>query len=793
MNGTKTLSPPYAVVAVFAVSAAMLAYEILLTRIASVLLTSQYLFLIIGVSLLGVSAGAVVEYYLANRADRKTGVSPGLWLSWSSVVLVISTGLVLIIGLEGGLFILALSAGLPFAVTGFILSRFFRLLTSMTGILYAADLTGAAAGALSIPLLLPALGPGQSIILLAAILGFAGAAGELKRPWGTRTFITLPTALLIAGVFYLNRGNAMLGEVPIGKNPDKDLYRLMALQGGTATVVDSRWSTFGRTDLVRFHGDSTMMSLFIDGAAGTNMLRFNGDLADSSRMLLQATQEFAGMIPLLNLRDEQKDNALIIGPGGGRDVLLTLKAAFREITAVEINPEIVEIVRDYRNFNGGIYTDFDNVDVVVAEGRNFLRHSTEKYDLIMLFMPITKSSRSLNAFVLSESYLFTKEAFTDYHRHLTDEGSLLIMAHGMPEITKMMTTAIAAMQDEGLTVQQGMRHLYILGSAMMPLFGLRKTPLQNEESDFLHAAVHTATFDSRYSYIPGVEQKLLRPPLPTTVDAGIPMMNPAFIALAEGKLSLNLLERGTGFNFVPATDDRPFFFQYSFGVPEAVLTVLWLALVALAVVALVPGYRSLGRSQEGRRFSWWLPIFFVAIGVGYIVLELALFQRFIFYLGDPSRTLAVMLASLLVGSGVGSFVSRNSTDRVAILGGFLSAVTASCLLIFIPAVFAALHGSSLQTQLAISAIILFVQGVPMGLMFPIGLRVAELHLGKPSIPWMWAINGSASVVGSALAVAIAISAGYTWSLIFGAFSYLLAALSMHFASRQGELVLGENH
>ena len=707
---------------------------------------------------------------------------------------------------------MAASAGLPFAVSGWILSRLFRLYTQMTGSLYAADLAGAAAGALFVPVLLPALGPAQSILALATILAAVGAAGMVGHRWGAKTLIASATAIVAVGILYLNSGNALFGETPIGKDPDKDLYRLTTLQGGSTEIVDSRWSTFGRTDLVRFDNDSTMMTLFIDGAAGTNMLRFNGDLADSSRTFMQATQDFGGMIPLLNLRDDQKDNALIIGPGGGRDVLLTLKAGFKKITAVDINPQMVEIVKDYRKFNGGIYTGYKNVKVVVAEGRNYLRHIDEKYDVIMLFMPITKSSRSLNAFALSESYLFTKEAFADYQRHLTDEGSLLIMGHDMPEAPKLTTTALATMLDEGMTVRQAMNHLYILGSHMMPLFGMRKTALQPSESDFLHSAAHYTMFDCRYSYIPGVEQQLLPPPLSSSIDAGVPMMNPLFIAVAEGKVPLERFERGVGFNLVPANDDRPFFSQYGFSVPAVVVTVLWVALAVLAAVLFIPGLRfrfrmsrfsgsstSSSKSDDhtageaGQNpFSWWLPIFFIAIGMGYIVIELALFQKLIFYLGDPSRSLALLLASLLAGSGVGSLISRNSKGRGAMLGGLFSAVAAMCVLIFMPAVFSALHDSSLPMQQIVAAVALFLQGLPMGLMFPIGLRVAEMRLGKPAVPWMWAINGSASVVGSALAIVIAMSAGYSWSLIFGGACYGIAALSMQVCAQGTRASLNTN-
>lgn len=762
----------------FVLSGVMLTYEILLTRVASVLLTSQYIFLIIGVSLLGISVGAILEYLGAKRSNLTQPGLPALGLT-AAAVLALSIFLILKVGANSGLMVLALSATLPFGVSGFFFARLFRLYTSLSGLLYAADLLGAAVGALTVPLLLPSLGPIQAIFLLALLLAVAATLLTLR---GNVRWILLGLSetVLLALLLFFNSGNALLGDVPIGKTPDKDLYRLTTMQGESATIVESRWSTFGRTDLVRFESDPSTMAIFIDGAAGTNMVSFNGSFDDSSGSIGHTIHDFGGLVPLSDLKDDQKNSALVIGPGGGRDVLLGLKVGFKHITAVDINPQMVAIVKDYRAFNGGIYTDYENVDVVVAEGRNYLRHSGRQYDLITMFMPITKSSPSLNSFALSESYLFTKEAFKDYYNHLTEKGSLLVMAHSMPEAAKLLTTAIRALQEEGLSEQQAMKRLYILGSEMMPLFGLKKSELLPAESDFLHRASHLKMFDSQYSFIPGVEQQLVRPPLSKSVDAGVPMMNPIFLELSKGSLPLQQIEVGTGMNLIPATDDQPFFFQYDFSLPQILFTVLWLSMGLLGAIILVPArWFQIRLYAEGKRFSWWIPFFFTTLGLGYIVIELSLFQKIVFYLGDPSRSLALLLAALLVGSGVGSLLSRNAGRRTAMLCGLISATLALISLAVVPMLFSSLHNVTTGVQQSVAAVALFIQGIPMGVMFPIGLRIAERHFGNAAVPWMWAINGSASVAGSALAIIIAMSLGYSWSLLFGIFCYAAATLSIY--------------
>lgn len=764
----------------FLLSGAMLMYEILLTRMASVLLTSQYVFIIMGISLLGISFGAVVEYRIARRRESTPGITPGLWLTAVGLALAGSLFLLVKLGAEQGKLILVMATAVPFAVSGFAFSRLFRLYAHMSGALYAADLIGAAAGALIVPVFLPAAGPVVLVLSGAAAIALFGCVFAAMQKFDAKAVTSIVLAIALSAFAMAESNQGILGPIPVGKDHDKDLYRLVHMLGVEPEIVDSRWSTFGRTDLVRFGKDSTAMSIFIDGAAGASMLRFTGDFQDTTASFAGATHQFGAMVPLLTLAEQQKDSALIIGPGGGRDVLIALGAGFKNIAAVEVNPEMVQLVRDYRDFNGGIYTDFENVHVRVAEGRDFLRHSNAKYDLIMLLMPITKSSRSMNAFALSENYLFTKEAFQDYYDHLTGEGSVIIMAHGMSEIAKILTTAVAVLQDRGLPVEAAMDRVYILGSETMPLFGMRRMPLQIQESRILHAAAHYTLFDCSLSYIPGVEQQLVRMPISTAVDAGIPMMNPVFLDLASGRMPFTRLTQNTGFNLEPVTDDRPFFFQYSFDLPPVISSLFWLAIAVLVGVLLVPGhyFRMQVEMQEGRAFKWWLPLFFVAIGAGYIIIELALFQKLVFYLGDPARSLAILLAALLVGSGVGSFLSRNAMARISVAGGYSSAGVAVLLLFVMPALYAMLHDATLPTKQLVAAALLFIQGIPMGFMFPVGLRAAERAFGRAGVPWMWAINGSASVAGSAIAVALAMMFGYTWSLLFGAFCYIVAGTSM---------------
>ena len=221
-----------------------------------------------------------------------------MWLVGSAGVLVLALVLILKVGPYAGLLVMAVSAALPFTVSGLILSRLFRAAPGLTGSLYAADMAGAAAGALIVPIMLSDLGPVQAILALAAMLAAIGTLLTLTHFRLVQTVPALVLFVTVAGLLYGNRENALLGDVPFGRTLDKDLYRLSALPGSSFEIVESRWSTFGRTDLVRFKNDPSMMAVFIDGAAGTNMPHVSGGLGGSSPSVLEATPAFGRMVPV---------------------------------------------------------------------------------------------------------------------------------------------------------------------------------------------------------------------------------------------------------------------------------------------------------------------------------------------------------------------------------------------------------------------------------------------------------------------------------------------------------------
>jgi hypothetical protein len=218
-------------------------------------------------------------------------------------------------------------------------------------------------------------------------------------------------------VLTYNGKKEFLGEVPIGNFAEKDFYHVYPNLNFQSQIIDSRWSIYGRSDLVQYSHQDIVKQLFIDGAAGTQMYRFNGSITKTNPLLLDLLLRHSNAIPFLFLQDNGKNNMLIIGPGGGKEVLIGMFSSVKNITAVEINPDFVALVKDHNEFNGGIYTDFPNVHVLVQEGRHYIKRSKEKFDLIVMALPSTEQMQSIEPFAQNENYLLTVEAIQDYLKY----------------------------------------------------------------------------------------------------------------------------------------------------------------------------------------------------------------------------------------------------------------------------------------------------------------------------------------------------------------------------------------
>lgn len=769
--------------AIFLISFSVLTFEVALTRIFSVMLSYHFVFAITSSAMLGLGlGGGLFKQYGAAHSERAIRVSAFAFpLILAAAVLAI---LILPIyefdSVTGfGFWLYIILALLPFCAAGLCISGLFQEFSSRSSLLYGADLLGAAAGALAVVPAMDAFGAVNTVFLAAAIAALGGLI--LGLPGIRRAIPALGSLIVLAGSFAWLIATGTSIPVPIAKDPNKDMYRMLANPAYKAKIVESRWSSFGRTDLVKSELLPNEMTLFVDGAAGSVMYNLEAMLKDEEETA-HLTLHYGQFFPFMFMKDQEKQSALAIGPGGGRDIVVALLGGVRNITAVEVNPDVVQIVKKYGAFNGGIYSGNPQVTPVVAEGRNYVRTTKQKFDIIMMSIPITKSSRSVEGYALTENNLFTIEAFSDYLDRLMENGRIVIVAHNDAEIYKLIGLATSAFAKRGISERDAMKHIYTVAADMMPALVIQKQPITEDEAKAIHLAMHQLGFDKGAFFIPYIDQQVIKPGERIGVDRELRMFDQFLVEVSEGNFSMATLAKGSTIDLRPPSDDRPFFYKFERGLPSPFGFFLFLIVAFLLTLLVLTGLKPiktkgrpttmLGTLRESPQAKKFL-LLFSALGIGYMVVEIALFQKLMLYIGQPQMALTVLLFSLLLGGGSGSLLSSFMARRSP-KGGAFAALAAASLIVILMFLFRTIYSTSLDPRLA-SMLLILPLGAIMGCPFPIAMRYLGLHKFEGFTSLMWGVNGIASVLGSALAMIVGISWGFTAALLTGAVVYVCAA------------------
>lgn len=789
-NGT----PWILLAGVLLISFSVLALEITLTRILSVMLSHHYVFVAISMAVLGLGWGGIFVY-LFRRASVEQGKFGHMALFAGLFSLSIPLAVIAMVKspyVDNVLFYCFVIL-IPFFLAGVVLAQAFQLFAHQSGKVYGADMMGAAVGALLVIPLLNRLGGVNGAILVSlpaavACLLFATQAAK-RRIWVSAANIFIVGAILVASVAIPGMANVVIGENP--KKSIHDAFYSESSPGGR--IVETRWTSFGRTDLVQFDSEPDKMGLYLDATAGTPMFRFSGDPDDPGLKAEVLKFTFPGYFPFLFLEEAERDNALIIGPGGGRDVLLALMGEVKQITAVEVNGDLVDMVKEYSWYNGGIYTDFANVNIVVDEGRNFLRRQKEKFDIIMLSMPVTYTSRSPEGFALTEDFLFTKESIRDYLDHLTEEGRLLVVGHHQLEIMRLISISLAALEEMGIGSRTAVKHIYTVGSNMYPLFVLKKTKFEPEEIFVRHRVLHFSPFDPSGSNLPYVTRGSGQVHIDENRFDQCGVLGPVLTTLGDGDTTLEdwteaISEQGYDISLV--TDNTPFFYNFKEGVPRPLSLALWVSAGFLLLSILAPpvywkkrnpfALDGKGNPTDSLWNQFSFVLLFSMLGVGFMLAEISLIQRFILFLGAPILSFTVVLFSVLFGAGIGSISSGRISSQGLVKGITIVSLCVSLVLLayafLVLPLLGQLLGLSLPVRSLISAGMLIPLGFLLGFPVPLGIRLLKERGLERHIAWMWGINGTASVVGSVAAIVVAMKLGLVQVLLISAACYFLASL-----------------
>jgi spermidine synthase len=767
---------------IFLVSCGVLVLEVAITRLFSVLMYYHFGFMAVSLAMFGLGASGLWLFRFEDRYDEKRfRRSVALWATAAAVSVALALGIILRlpITLEYSnanavrLILIYATLLIPFFCAGMAIALILFKRSLEVSRLYSWDLIGAALGAFVTVPLLNTLGAIGTCLAAAALFGF----GAMTIGWTNRKWRVIP-ATVLALVITLTALNEPLG-----------LLQLKYLKGRVKEqTAFEGWNAYSYITVQKPDARGDLAKIEIDADAATFILRdpFNTWTSEQLRESVALTWASSSAHEMAR----PGGRSLIIGPGGGIDVVFALAAGAAQIDAVELNPIIANDVMkgEFAGFAGDIYSR-PEVNLVIDEGRSFVRRSAHQYDHIQLTLVDTWAATAAGAFSLSENHLYTIEAFDDYIAHLTPDGILSITRWAFPqprEALRLMTTAFAAAERAG--IDNPKRHVIIAaiplpGSGMrMASFIFKRSPITQGDHQMVMDRVRATSGELLYS--PFDQRQSAYYEFARTADPA------GFIASYE-------------YNVSPVNDDQPFFFNiirmgglrgiFSLELESRKNNIGILNLIGVAIISVIlVGLFFIGpllTMKRGRqllqtRGGLAMMAYFVAIGLGFILVEVALIQQFVLYLGHPVHALTVILTSLLVCAGFGALHSRSvPPERCLRYRGwhFAGLVTVILLeVLAMPQLFQATLHMVLWIRVAISVVALAPLGFLLGHPFPIGLKHVESRRHE-MIPWAWGLNGAASVLGSVGAIAIAMLAGYTVVVIVGTVCYLGAWLCLAMA------------
>jgi hypothetical protein len=752
---------------IFLTALSGLVLEVSITRIFSAAIWYHFAFVAVSVALVGLGASGLVVQYGVKKLRGKWAEDLTIFSAWGITIFIPIT-LFVMHALASQVIYLPLFMALfsvPFFFIGIIISAAFSAFGSVAGRLYAADLIGASAGALLVVLFLMLTGGEGANLIVGLIAAIGATIFSLIAKNSRKLIVSFIFVAFAISLIVLNHA-IQIFAIPTDPTAHKDLPMYLRDHPGSK-IVKTQWNSFSRIDVVE-GGEGTeglVAKVFIDGGAGTNIISWDGNT--------ESRQELPTWMQYLPFKMMQDPKVLVIGSGGGRDVVAALVSGSKDVTSVEINPIIYDTVKSYGEKAGNVYSH-QYVTSHVDEGRSFITRSSEKYDIIYVPFVDTWASVSSGGLSVSENFLYTVQGFQQYYDHLTDRGKI-VTVRWLIDAPRFVTTYAKLLEQNGIPKDQLSRHLIMVTSdsytqdpsVTMVIFS--KVPFTDDEIKFFSESF------SQYDYKPIL--------LPGQI------MGEPYPALLEGKIRLEQFYDLFKTKVYPVTDDNPYFLSFEKPLPYAVEALLYASIGIVAIFLLIP-FAWMRRAavivteKSELRIATVIP-YFAALGMGFILIELALLQKLILLLGNPTMTFAILLFTLLISSGSGSLLSsriarNNMKNLVFVIGGI--AAIGILYAIFLPFIVYSTIAQPFEVKAAISVAVLAPIGFLMGMPFPTGVRLLKAH--RPEyIPWMWAINGAFSVLGAVLAIALGIMYGSSYALILGISIYLIA-LGISFASKK---------
>lgn len=724
-------------------SLTLLGLELIWTRIFSAEFFYSFAFLVLSLAVLGLGLGALALRLFPVLGRRRYFA---LLLALSGCATLAGPPLVFCLNLQfsalldswsmvGRLLLAILLLSSAYFFGGAALAVLLRRNHRDMPRLYMADLLGAGLGVVVAIVLMNGFGTPAATFLIAVpvLLAALLAARGIAR--------VVPLILLAAPFVLMHYADKLLE----------------ARREERAPIVYTHWDATAKIKVYEYSKKSRGIN--IDNAANSPVLAFNGDWNRP------AEDRFEFGIDVSNLiKRFESCTFLSLGAGGGGDVLQALQAGASEIHAVEVVPHINQMMLtgELADFSGRIYHD-PRVRVITEDARAYVRQHKHKFDLIYSLSSNSFAALASGSFALAENYLFTTEAFRDYWESLTDDG-FMMMEHQffMP---RLVASLMDALQASGVAEPQAHFAVYDLPRMHRQMVLFSKRPLTDE----IRNTAFGELTDDNY--------------------ADIHLLYPAPEELASN-LTNRIVQEGwqraadsAKVNITPCTDDHPFVGQMGrwknfhwekpaklsgfdvYGYPFSQLIIIVILLVTLVLVVplnLVPCL------IRGPRLRLAPGLYFCMIGMAFMSVEVVLIQKYTLFVGPSAYSVATMLLTLLVGSGIGSRCSARISTRVAFAGLIAWLLLETFVLRHVTT---ALVGLSPAARILAAVLLVAPLGFFMGMPFPKGaLRVGAL------VDWGFAVNGAASVIGATAVLLVAMTFGFRVALLSAAALYVLAWL-----------------
>ncbi|HKP57713.1 MAG TPA: hypothetical protein VJV78_13370 [Polyangiales bacterium] len=776
-------------------SGSMLMHQILLTRVCALRLQFHFAFLVISNCLLGFGAAGTV----LSIAQDRWRAQPSRWVARSTVAYLVSLiatyAFLIAIPLPENIkasrfdHVLLLSlfnlvGAVPFFFSGLVVGLLLSAHTVQADRLYAVDLLCAGLGCVLCPALLPSVGAGGAFAV-SALLALSAAVLATRERYGR--------PVLIGGALVL-----AVGLVIVPKLDRWAPVPAKSTLGPTAhTPVESRhsvWTANSRIDLTRREG--CVEPIFMLGKHQREPLpRECAEIAQdatAATTIINFSQEPAALELLRNsmysatYRLKQKPKVLIIGVGGGNDAWAAKINGASKIKGIELNWPILDIHRhELHHFSRNLIDD-PTVEFVADEGRSALMRESRDYDVVQMTGIDTWTALASGAYVLAENYLYTREAIVSMYERLAPEGIIQLSRFALTiEALRLVSNVDAALTSLGVADIDRSVVVQTAPDYMLSIM-IKKGKFSQAEQASISDFAERSGFELYY---------LPDRPLKNWVDV--------FMRSTDKQRFIDAIPE----NIAPTEDDQPYFFNFvkwqhpidslhhlndipmiSQGNPFFVGAQLLLSALLSGVLIIWPLARRAGLPKAG---AGRILVYFSALGLGFISIEISVIQKLTLLLGQPVYSLTVTLASLLVFTGLGSLglarrVQRGTTSAWIVpvaLVVYLALVN-----LLSPWVVAQLIAESLPVRMAATVIVLAPLGLLLGVPFAYGLRVTQSHAPQLT-PWAWAINGFMSVVGSILTVVISMNFGFSTVLWLAAVIYVIGFSALN-GLPSGERVAG---